>query len=397
MPPSHFTNDKQKVNLDSVDTNPDYQAWLSSHKPFHWFIAFYGILKEGGFDVIIGNPPYVEYSKIRKDYTIKGYETESCGNLYAFLFERSFQLLQRNGWKSMIIPVSAYSTDRMAPLQNLLHQSKQIGWVQTYDVFPSKLFVGAKQRLATYIVQQGSQPSSALYTTCYNKWHERARLYLFELIEHTDVTQILYQNSVPKLHNEIEQRLWKKLHQFSTLDRYRSTRRASQTIYFHDAPYYFMRIMNFAPYFWNERDGQRISTHVRSLYLTTELDATIVVAALNSSLFYWWFVVLSDCRGLSLREIRNFRIGLDKMEESIKQSLSKACTDLMEDLKRYSQRKETYYKTTGHVIYDEFYPRRSKSIIDRIDHVLAEHYGFTDEELDFIVNYDIKYRMGFGN
>jgi hypothetical protein len=26
--------------------------------------------------------------------------------------------------------------------------------------------------------------------------------------------------------------------------------------------------------------------------------------------------------------------------------------------------------------------------------VLAMHYGFTDEELDFIINYDIKYRMG---
>jgi hypothetical protein len=28
------------------------------------------------------------------------------------------------------------------------------------------------------------------------------------------------------------------------------------------------------------------------------------------------------------------------------------------------------------------------------DRVLAQHYGFTDEELDFIINYDIKYRMG---
>jgi hypothetical protein len=26
--------------------------------------------------------------------------------------------------------------------------------------------------------------------------------------------------------------------------------------------------------------------------------------------------------------------------------------------------------------------------------ILAQHYGFTDEELDFIINYDIKYRMG---
>jgi hypothetical protein len=36
----------------------------------------------------------------------------------------------------------------------------------------------------------------------------------------------------------------------------------------------------------------------------------------------------------------------------------------------------------------------AKNIIDQFDHVLAKHYGFTDEELHFIINYDIKYRMG---
>ena len=35
-----------------------------------------------------------------------------------------------------------------------------------------------------------------------------------------------------------------------------------------------------------------------------------------------------------------------------------------------------------------------KPIIDKIDGVLAAHYGFSNEELDFIINYDIKYRMG---
>ena len=41
-----------------------------------------------------------------------------------------------------------------------------------------------------------------------------------------------------------------------------------------------------------------------------------------------------------------------------------------------------------------FQPRLSKPIGDEIDRVLAEHYSFTAEELDFIINYDIKYRMG---
>ena len=36
----------------------------------------------------------------------------------------------------------------------------------------------------------------------------------------------------------------------------------------------------------------------------------------------------------------------------------------------------------------------AKSIIDALDSALAEGFGFTDEELDFTVNYDVKYRMG---
>ena len=52
------------------------------------------------------------------------------------------------------------------------------------------------------------------------------------------------------------------------------------------------------------------------------------------------------------------------------------------------------YKTADKVEYDEFYMKLAKPIIDESDKVLAKHYGFTEEELDFIINYDIKYRMG---
>ena len=45
--------DQQKENA--------YRQWLQSHQPFHWLTEFYGIVEEdGGFDVVIGNPPYVE-------------------------------------------------------------------------------------------------------------------------------------------------------------------------------------------------------------------------------------------------------------------------------------------------------------------------------------------------
>lgn len=51
-------------------------------------------------------------------------------------------------------------------------------------------------------------------------------------------------------------------------------------------------------------------------------------------------------------------------------------------------------KTTGKTEIQLFHMKPVKPNIDEIDKVLAKHYGFTDEELDFIINYDIKYRMG---
>lgn len=66
----------------------------------------------------------------------------------------------------------------------------------------------------------------------------------------------------------------------------------------------------------------------------------------------------------------------------------------MSDLERNKNRKEALYKKTGKVIYDEFFPRKSKVTIDEIDLVLQKHYGLSDDEIDFIINYDIKYRMG---
>ena len=50
------------------------------------------------------------------------------------------------------------------------------------------------------------------------------------------------------------------------------------------------------------------------------------------------------------------------------------------------------YDSNVHI--ETFNPALSKEIIDEIVIALAKHYGFTAEELDFIINYDIKYRMG---
>ena len=79
-----------EYGIDVSDTAA-YDAWRTSHQPFHWFVEFYGIMSKGGFDVVIGNPPFVEYRKVVNDYCVMGLATLDCGNLCYFVCERGRQ------------------------------------------------------------------------------------------------------------------------------------------------------------------------------------------------------------------------------------------------------------------------------------------------------------------
>ncbi len=382
-----------------VDDETAYEQWRNSHQPFHWFVEFYEIMSGGGFDVIIGNPPYVEYSKVIKNYTTKGYTTASCSNLYAFILERNTGLVAPRGRSGMIVPHSAICTDRMGPVQELLVLKDTTFWVSSYDIRPAKLFIGVDQRLAIYLTAGAmSGAVGGILSSRYHRWNEWFRTVLFSSIEYVNTAISVVSYSVPKIHSRIEEQLLEKLivNQLlkQSFQRKHLLRSEGGIVYFHNAPRYWVRTTDFIPYFWNEQDGEKISTQVKSLTLATKSDAAAVVAVLNSSLFYWWFLILSDCRHLNMREIESFPLGLDQMSQDTKVWLGKLTNRLMESFKHHKQRKETRYQTTGKVVYDEFNQKPSKPIIDEIDRALAKHYGFTDEELDFIINYDIKYRMG---
>ena len=82
------------------------------------------------------------------------------------------------------------------------------------------------------------------------------------------------------------------------------------------------------------------------------------------------------------------------MHPELHERLTSLGREYVRDLKRNAQKAVRVYKGKKAVECLSFRVKESKPIIDEIDRVLAQHYCFTDEELDFIINYDIKYRMG---
>ncbi|MFV0387387.1 MAG: Eco57I restriction-modification methylase domain-containing protein, partial [Pyrinomonadaceae bacterium] len=363
-----------------------YENWLKTHQPFHWFAEYYEILQgDGGFDVVIGNPPYVELKKV--GYNLQNYSTENCGNLYALVIERYFSIIRKEGRSGMIIPHSSICTDRMKSLMKVF---SRVGiWLSSFDIRPSKLFEGVDQRLLIYLTDFNSKDVN---TSKYHRWSGEFRSFLFPALEYVSNIKNSVPNSLIKANKEIEKSIINKIRDNKTLSHYYQS--SSNLIYYHNAPRYFIRVMNKTPYFWNEKDGEKVSTQVKSISFGEKERTYAVGATLNSNLFYWWFILQSDSRHLNNREIDYFPFSISELNEKDIQLLSTLFEKLNNDFEKNKYRKNAYYKATGNVEYDEYYPKKSKPIIDEIDTVLAKHYGFTDEELDFIINYDIKYRMG---
>ncbi len=187
-------------------------AWRESHQPFHWFVEFYGLVKQGGFDVIIGNPPYIEYSKIKKEYQVKGYKAESSGNLYAFVMEQCMTLLKPHGWQGMVIQQPIVSTQRMESLRKILLDQSPVVICSTYDDRPSKLFDGIHHsRIAIVLNQKGCSSDSHLYVTSYNKWYKEERPALFERLAYSRSEAHKALDVFPKIGSCVEAELINRL------------------------------------------------------------------------------------------------------------------------------------------------------------------------------------------
>jgi hypothetical protein len=157
-------------------------------------------------------------------------------------------------------------------------------------------------------------------------------------------------------------------------------------IHYHRSPRYWIRSMDFEQYFRSSTRSRSIH-HFRDLYFVDQRIAKIIGATLNSTLFFWWFVSIGNGRNITGTDVEQFPMG-DLSGVSL-DSLPTIFDRLMVDYKENS-----FVRVRQDAEFQEFQPSKSKIIMDEIDQVLAQHYGFTDKEMDFILNYDVKYRMG---
>ena len=366
-----------------------YQNWLNSHKPFHWFIEFYEILEKGGFDVIIGNPPYLELREV--DYfppiELASYQTKA---IHAMCMDCSLHLLNRQGCMSMIVPLALVSTQRMQIMQTLLEKSHNV-WYANYSWRPAKLFDTVNRALTIFTATPSKREQ--IFSTNYQKWFSDNRDSLMYSIDYVEIPRYRTVVWAPKLGAEIESTLLEKCLRIKTVLKLFMAQSGSRVYHRTTGGLYWKVFTDFPPTFKvNGKLGH--STRETSFSVETSEILKPVIAVLSSDLFWWWYTITTNCRDLNPYDIQNFPVPKSALHDP---QLVELGETYLEDLQHNSKMQPRVQKTTGRTETQSFKIQKSKHIIDDIDRVLAKHYGFTDEELDFIINYDIKYRMGLGN
>jgi hypothetical protein len=375
-----------------VDTNKDlnYNNWLLSHKPFHWFIEFFDSINRGGFDVIISNPPYVEYSKVKGEYTLLDNFSKYTTNLYSAFCYRATEIKNKNGYISFIVPVSLPSTDRMQPLRVLLTKDHNIHHV-SFSTRPAKLFDGAEQRLTIYVQSPSNRPK--VFSGGYLKWFTAERPSLFSCIEYIEVPPLNKRNSIwPKVKGQIHQLIFNKMLSKKSLIESQMLGSGSRLYYKNTGIRYFNTVTLRPPKCWingaPSSSSRETILNVESNYLSA------VHAFLLSTTFFIYYQSTSNCRDLNPSDI--FLSPVPNLSEDLAR-LKELSIAVEEDYIAKGKIIRMKNKLTGQVELESLTPANSKHIIDEIDGVLARNYGFTEEELDFVINYDIKYRIGLGS
>lgn len=380
----------KKNNIDFLKNKINEDIRIGVKNPFHWFIDFNKILDNGGFDVIIGNPPYVEYSAIKSQYKVVNYKTEKSGNLYSYFIERSQQISNTNNYSSFIVPVSIICTDRMSHTQNFLVENYSSLWISSFADRPSKLFEGA-ERNVSILIYNNRNSKSKIYSTEYIKWHSANRKSLFDSISYTDISEIIKESVIPKIGSSTEVNIWKKIEavEFKIKNYLSDTKNKNKVVYRNSGGRYWKIITNFTPYF--TLDGnQKISSRESYLYAENQDFLFSIIATLNSSTYYWWYIQNSDTRTNNPSHLKDFPINFSKVDVAKLVGLGK---DLM---KSYDDNSQIMLKNqkTGLTEYAQFSPKLSKRIIDEIDDVISSSYDFKEEEVSFIKNYALDFRMG---
>ena len=352
-------------NVDKNDTN-GYELWLTTHKPFHWFVEFFGIMNNGGFDVVIGNPPYVSKNKI--DYTVPIDSTGIFPDIFANMVNRSMALTARGGRCGMIVPLSVtFSRDYIRLRESLIEWGTC--WFSSYDNIPAALFNGVSQRCTIWI---GHNRGQLTFVAPMLRWRAANRPYLIHNVAYVPAMRnSLGRLGLPKLGDDVHGRVLARiLAPNSSQQRSMLRGRSSKNIRvgFSQSARNFVSVFRADP---PCLDGQTLNevppSKIGTVLCSTEEAAMASLAALSGETFFWYWLVRGDGFDVTSWLINDYLTILDHIPQTHFECLAELGSILDEERNKWLVFKKNAGKYVGNFNY-----RGARQITRRSDLLLLD-------------------------
>lgn len=371
--------------------NPDlakpYKAWLSAHQPFHWFAEFYAVMRDGGFNVIVGNPPYVEIPQEFSRPVLSGlYRTALARwsrdeDLYTLVMERSLSLLSARGKMGLIVPLSLASSTKRSfiAMREVMMAQPGTWWWSHYDRIPSALFGNEVRTRCTIALYSRMPDTAAGFTSALMRWTSEERGTLFERLRYAAVAAPISEG-IPKLGSEVQAEAFKSLatngHRLAEDLRDSISFAAllgaapnfpSNSVFVGGLAYNWFPAWRSIPPTTTARGEASVPARAAGFRFATQEDADAVFALLCSSLGYWWWAVASDGFNLKRWLIERFPVSLRSLTATGRKEMAGLGRQLAEELE-------------GHYVFKEnkgrignYYLPACQGTVDMIDASLAKH------------------------
>ncbi len=358
-----------------VKSDTAFGKWRKAHQPFHWYSEFYGIMNKDGFDVVIGNPPYIQSTKVRRGCTVKGYKSEGCPDVYAWFLERTLHLLASLGRCGMIVPLSLGFSKDFGSCRSLYLGDDKECWFSSFGRIPSALFNYDVRVRNTIVIAANSSKGCVRYTTRLHRWYGKERGFLFPCICYSPFDPRAWDGRIAKSSQEKLVQGFERLRnqEGERLGLSFSSRRTRHVLHVKKSAYNWLSFSHELPPCF-DAEGQPISqTQYDTLYFADATTRDVAFLLLNGKLMLDYWAIVGDDFHVAGWMYGGFPVDLTKLTRESNQKLLSIATEL-----RQAMSGAVSFKTNAGKKVGTFNLAACRHITDKSDRIFAAILGIED-------------------
>ena len=378
-----------------VDANKvvAFQRWQASHQPFHWFVEFHGMMGKGGFDVVVGNPPYVRTKQVLETYKLKELATAKCPDIYAAVVERSVNVCRNSGRTGMIVPLSLTFSSQFDALRNHLYEECSPIWFSSFGRIPSALFsFDTRVRNTIYVGQKSRGTPKQRFTTRLHRWYDVQRPTLFDNLQYATFTPEPFGKLIPKVGNPQLLTAFESLLSQGTyrLKNEFSPTRQGHPLHFKQSAYNWLTLCVEQPPAYDKAKKRIPQTMYGAVRFRESEGRDLATLLTNGKLNFLWWAAIGDDFHLTKANVASSPIGLTSLAKGHRESLTALLPELASAMDANLVFKLNAGKNIGN-----YNLAKCRHVTDKADKVWLEAAGLSNLWEDIELEHSLIVRTSF--